>query len=124
MVGAPVGRPSQSSSPARRSRGRVLPTTQILTIAQVTRGGPCLGHVSPIHSPPRCHVSRNDSTVQLPTVRQLSPMALPHHRTTLPHHRTTLPRQHPVLWTVQSANFFCLFDNLNRMRYLTHPTSV
>jgi hypothetical protein len=91
---------------------------------------PCLGHVSPIHSPPRCHVSRNDSTIQLPTVCQLIPATSAYSPATsaydLPHHRTTLPHQHPYgLYGLYSQHiFFCLFDDLNRTRYLTHPTSV
>jgi hypothetical protein len=120
-----LGGPSQGHTPARRSRGRVLPTTQVLTNVRVTRGDPCLGHVSPIHSPP-CHVSRNDSSTNchlstnstLPHVNVWPCQLQPCHIS-----RTTLPRQHPYGLYSQHI-FFCLFDDLNRTRYLTHPTSV
>jgi hypothetical protein len=106
-----LGGPSQISSPARRSRGRVLPTTQILTNARVTRGDPCLGHVSPIHSPPRCHVSINDSTIQLPPVCQLSPATSVYGPATSSYD----PATSASVRTVQSAKFFfCMFDDLNR----------
>jgi hypothetical protein len=96
-----LGGPSQGSSPARRSRGRVLPTTQILTNARVTRGGPCLGHVSPIHSP-QCHVSRNDSSTQLPPVRQLSSATSAYDSAMSAYD----PATSASVRTVQSAHFF------------------
>jgi hypothetical protein len=118
-----LGGPYQSYTPAWRSRGRVLPTTQILTNAQVTCGSPCLGHVSPIHSPQICHMSRNDSSVQLPTVCQLSPSTSTYDPATSSYDPATSATVQTV-WIVQSAIFFCLFDNLNKTRYLTHPMSV
>jgi hypothetical protein len=114
-----LGGPSQSSSPARRLRGRVLPTTQILTNARVTRGDPCLGHVSPIHSPPRCHVSINDSTVQLPLVCQLIPA------TSAYDPATSLRPCHVSIRTNYTINkkIFCLFDDLNRT-VISHSSNV
>jgi hypothetical protein len=120
MVGVPVGRPFPKLFPCPEVAGSSPADYTNFNQCQVTRGDPCLGHVSPIHSPPRCHVSRNDSTIQLPPVCQLSPATSAYGPATSSYD----PATSASVRTVQSAIFFCLFDDLNRTRYLTHPTSV
>jgi len=75
----------------------------------VTRGNPCLGHVSLIHSPPRCHVSINDSTFQMPPFHQLSPAMSTYDTTMLAYGPATLAS----VRTIQSTHLFlpiCRFE--------------
>jgi hypothetical protein len=112
MVGMPVGGPSQVSSPARRSRGRVLPIAKILNQYTCDTWRPLIGPCvaipfaanKPCHMPTvhitSCHVSYGLPRVVRPT--------------TSVHKTYGLYSQHP---------FFCLFVILNRMRYLSLPMS-
>jgi hypothetical protein len=127
MGGTPVGWPFPKLYPCPEVAGS-SPADYISFIHSLgDTWRPCLGHVSPTHSPPICHMSDANSSTRLPTntchvsygpanSASATCMALP----------CVVRPCHVSIRTdcTVSTFFFCLFDDLNRTRYLSHPTSV
>jgi hypothetical protein len=73
--------------------------------------------------PQTSHMSRNDSSSNCQPTISTCHTDLPTH----PYHMSygcAMSTSIRTVQTVQSTHFFCLFDNLNRTRYLLHPMSV
>jgi hypothetical protein len=88
------------------------------TNTTVPRGSPSLGHVAPHHLSNKCHMSYCDSTTS-------ASMKLPHHQCHIS--VRTYDLCHVSLYGLYGLHsqrpFFYLFDDSNRSRYLSLPTS-
>jgi hypothetical protein len=73
-----------------------------------------------------CHHATCQETIPHPTINQHLPCVIQPYQLSLSMCRTDLPCQHSYgLYGLYNQHiFFCLFDDLNRTRYLSHPTSV